>query len=145
MLNPAFSNANINGLLSLGNNWTKCERGEFNIADTYVQPVWLGGPGNTMTSLMLSFYIPTGSYKTTIVTLPVVGPVQTVSASNTGYGFWTNQNQGVVYLPCPTRLAIETLTGNPSEGETSTLRLVESHMELGRREYSRSLRTRISC
>jgi len=43
------------------------------------------------------------------VTLPVVGPVQTLSASNTGYGFWTNQNQGALYIYpwSDQRLAIE--------------------------------------
>jgi hypothetical protein len=111
MLNPTFSNANINGLLSLGNRTGRSvSAGEFNIADTYVQPVWLGWTGKHYdVSYAYGFYIPTGTYKTTIVTLPVVGPVQTLSASNTGYGFWTNQNQGALYLYpwSDQRLAIE--------------------------------------
>jgi hypothetical protein len=111
MLNPAFSNANINGLLSLGNRTGRSvSAGEFNIADTYVQPVWLGWTGKHYdVSYAYGFYIPTGAYKTTIVTLPVVGQVQTQSASNTGYGFWTNQNQGALYIYpwSDQRLAIE--------------------------------------
>jgi len=111
MLNPTFSNANINGLLSLENRTGRSvSAGEFNIADTYVQPVWLGWTGKHYdVSYAYGFYIPTGTYKTTIVTLPVVGPVQTLSASNTGYGFWTNQNQGALYLYpwSDQRLAIE--------------------------------------
>jgi len=111
MLNPTFSNANIDGLLSLGNRTGRSvSAGEFNIADTYVQPVWLGWTGKHYdVSYAYGFYIPTGTYKTTIVTLPVVGPVQTLSASNTGYGFWTNQNQGALYLYpwSDQRLAIE--------------------------------------
>jgi len=111
MLNPTFSNANIDGLLSLGNRTGRSvSAGEFNIADTYVQPVWLGWTGKHYdVSYAYGFYIPTGTYKTTIVTLPVVGPVQTLSASNTGYGFWTNQNQGALYIYpwSDQRLAIE--------------------------------------
>jgi len=111
MLNPTFSNANIDGLLSLGNRTGRSvSAGEFNIADTYVQPVWLGWTGKHYdVSYAYGFYIPTGTYKTTIVTLPVVGPVQTLSTSNTGYGFWTNQNQGALYLYpwSDQRLAIE--------------------------------------
>lgn len=111
MLNPSFSNANIDGLLSLGNrSGRSVSAGEFNIADTYVQPVWLGWTGKHYdVSYAYGFYIPTGTYKTTIVTLPAVGPVQTLSASNTGYGFWTNQNQGALYIYpwSDQRLAIE--------------------------------------
>jgi hypothetical protein len=111
ILNPAFSNANINGLLSSGNRTGRSvSAGEFNIADTYVQPVWLDWTGKHYdVSYAYGFYIPTGTYKTTIVTLPVAGPVQTLSASNTGYGFWTNQNQGALYIYpwSDQRLAIE--------------------------------------
>ena len=115
MLNPSFSNANINGLLSLENRTGRSvSTGEFNIADTYVQPVWLGWTGRHYdVSYAYGFYVPTGTYKTTTVTLPVVGFVQTLSASNTGYGFWTNQNQGALYIYpwSDQRLAIEnTLT-----------------------------------
>ena len=111
MINPTFSNASINGLLSLGDRTGRSvSTGQFNIADTYVQPVWLGWTGKHYDlGYSYGFYIPTGSYKTTIVTLPVVGPVQTASASNTGYGFWTNQNQGSFYIYpwSDQRLAIE--------------------------------------
>jgi len=111
MLNPAFSNANINGLLSLGNGTGRSVSvGQFNIADTYVQPVWLDWAGKHYdATYSYGFYVPTGTYKTTTVTLPVAGPVQTLSASNTGYGFWTNQNQGALYIYpwADQRLAIE--------------------------------------
>jgi hypothetical protein len=111
ILNPAFSNANINGLLSLGNRTGRSvSAGEFNIADTYVQPVWLDWTGKHYdVAYGYGFYIPTGSYKATTVILPVVGPVHTLSAGNTGYGFWTNQNQGALYIYpwSDQRLAIE--------------------------------------
>ena len=111
MVNPTFSNANIDGLLSIGNRVGRSvSAGDFNISDTYVQPVWLGWTGKHYDiSYAYGFYIPTGTYKTTIVNVPVVGPVQTLSASNTGYGFWTNQNQGALYIYpwSDQRLAIE--------------------------------------
>jgi hypothetical protein len=113
MLAPAFSNANINGLLSLGERTGRSvSAGQFNISDTYVEPVWLDWAGKHYdVSYGYGFYIPTGSYKTTTVTLPVIGPVQTLSANNTGYGFWTNQNQGALYVYpwSDQRLAIENI------------------------------------
>jgi hypothetical protein len=100
MLNPTFSNANIDGLLSIGDRvGRRVSSGDLHIADTYVQPVWLDWTGNHYdVSYTYGFYMPTGTYQTTVVQVPLVGPVQTLSASNTGYGFWTNQSQGALYL-----------------------------------------------
>jgi len=111
MLNPTFSNASINGLVSIGNRTARSvSTGGFGIADTYVQPVWLGWTGKHYdVSYAYGFYMPTGTYKTAIVTLPVIGSVQTQSAANTGSGFWTNQNQGALYIYpwSDQRLAVE--------------------------------------
>jgi hypothetical protein len=61
--------------------------------------VWLGWGGKKYDiACGYGFYIPSGKYKTTTVTLPVVGPVTAEAADNIGYGFWTNQNQGSLYL-----------------------------------------------
>jgi hypothetical protein len=111
MVNPTFSNANINGLLSLANRTGRSlSTGQFNISDTYVEPVWLDWGGKHYdVAYGYGFYIPTGVYKVTTVTLPVIGSVQAQSPDNTGYGFWTNQNQGSFYIYpwSDQRLAIE--------------------------------------
>jgi hypothetical protein len=97
---PTFSNTSINGALSSASGVGRSAgAGQFNVGDTFVQPVWLGWGGKKYdVAYGYGFYIPSGKYKTTTVTLPVVGPVTAEAADNIGYGFWTNQNQGSLYL-----------------------------------------------
>jgi hypothetical protein len=97
---PTFANASLNGMLSsasgVGRN---ASTAQFNVGDIFVQPVWLGWGGKHYDlAYGYGFYIPAGKYKTTTVTLPVVGPVTAEAADNIGLGFWTNQNQGALYL-----------------------------------------------
>jgi hypothetical protein len=97
---PSFSNNSINGTLSsIDGAGRSVATGQFNIGDIFVQPLWLGWTGKKYDiSYGYGFYIPAGKYKTTTVTLPVVGAVRTEAADNVGLGFWTNQNQGAIYL-----------------------------------------------
>ena len=112
---PSFSNTSINGTLSSINGIGRSASvGQFNIGDIFVQPLWLGWTGDHYDiSYGYGFYIPAGKYQTTTVTLPVIGPVTAEAPDNIGLGFWTNQNQGAVYLYpwADKRMAIEnTLT-----------------------------------
>jgi hypothetical protein len=97
---PTFSNNNISGTLSrLTGTGQTASAGQFNIGDIFVQPVWLGWAGKHYdASYGYGFYIPSGKYKTTTATLPVIGAVEMEAADNIGLGFWTNQNQGALYL-----------------------------------------------
>jgi len=100
LLAPTFTNASLNGVLSAGvGAGRSASTGQFNVGDIFVQPVWLGWTGtHTDISYGYGFYIPSGKYQINTFTLPVVGPVRAEAADNTGYGFWTNQNQGALYL-----------------------------------------------
>ncbi len=108
---PAFTNSSINGALSSASGvGGSISAGQFNIGDIFVQPVWLGWHGKHYdVAYGYGFYVPAGKYRTKTVTVPVIGPVKTESPDNTGLGFWTNQNQGAVYLYpwADKRLAIE--------------------------------------
>jgi hypothetical protein len=97
---PTFSNASINGMLSSATGAGRsASTGQFNIGDIFVEPVFLGWSGaHYHVSYGYGFYIPSGKYKTTTVTLPVVGSVTAEAPDNIGLGFWTNQNQGALYL-----------------------------------------------
>ena len=97
---PTFSNASVNGMLSsVSGAGRSASAAQFNVGDIFVQPVWLGWTGKHYdASYGYGFYIPSGKYKTTTVNLPVVGPVTAEAADNIGLGFWTNQNQGALYL-----------------------------------------------
>jgi hypothetical protein len=99
-LSPTFSNNSINGALSsVSGVGRSASTGQFNIGDIFVQPLWLGWTGKHYDiSYGYGFYIPSGKYQTTTVSLPVVGPVNAEAADNVGLGFWTNQNQGALYL-----------------------------------------------
>ncbi len=110
---PTFTNTSINGLLSSASRAGRsASAAQFNVGDIFVQPVWLGWSGKHYDiSYGYGFYIPSGKYKTTTVTLPIVGSVKSEGADNTGLGFWTNQNQGSVYIYpwSDKRLALESL------------------------------------
>ena len=111
LVNPSFSNGNISAKLAFEDRTGQsASTGQFNISDTFVQPLWLDWNGKHYdVSYGYGFYIPTGKFKSATVTVPVIGPVYTEAADNTGYGFWTNQNQGAVYIYpwSDQRLAIE--------------------------------------
>lgn len=96
---PSFVNVNpsasISTIIGSGRNPSASQ---FNVGDLFVMPVWLG---LTLTnwdfSLGYGFYAPVGTYNTSTITLPIVGPVKYASADNTGLGFWTHQIQGSTY------------------------------------------------
>jgi len=97
----SLSNTSVNGTLSnltIGAKQSLESSTQFTIGDTFVQPLWLGWSGKHYDiSYGYSFYIPSGKYHTEMMTTPV-GPVRGESPDNVGFGFWTNQNQGAVYL-----------------------------------------------
>jgi hypothetical protein len=97
---PTFANASLNGILSSASGVGRSpSTAQFNVGDIFVQPVWLGWTGKHYDiAYGYGFYIPSGKYKTTTVTLPAAGPVTAEAADNIGLGFWTNQNQGAFYL-----------------------------------------------
>jgi len=97
---PAFTNTSINGLISAaGRAGHSASAGQFNVGDTFVQPVWLGWTRKHFDAAYgYGFYIPSGKYKIDTVTLPAVGAVRVEAPDNTGFGFWTNQNQGAFYI-----------------------------------------------
>jgi hypothetical protein len=99
-VSPTFSNSSINGLISSATGAGRsASTGQFNIGDILVEPVWLGWSGKHYhVSYGYGFYIPSGKYKTTTVTLPAVGSVTAEAVDNIGLGFWTHQNQGALYL-----------------------------------------------
>lgn len=97
----SLSNTSVNGTLSnltISAKQPSDTGTQFGIGDTFVQPLWLGWSGKRYDiSYGYSFYIPSGRYHTEMMTTPV-GPVRVESPDNVGFGFWTNQNQGAVYL-----------------------------------------------
>lgn len=97
---PTFTNTNINALLSAaGGAGRSASTGQFHVGDIYVQPIWLGWARKHFDAgYAYGFYIPSGKYSIETVTVPGVGPVRVEAANNTGFGFWTNQNQGALYL-----------------------------------------------
>ncbi len=108
---PTFQNTSLSGLISnLTSAGLSAKAGQFNVGDTFVQPVWLGWSGKHYdVGYGYGFYIPSGKYQVTTATLPKVGDVSVEAPDNTGLGFWTNQNQGTVYLYpwADRRLAVE--------------------------------------
>jgi hypothetical protein len=97
---PTFSNNSINATISRSTGaGLSSSAGQFNMGDIFVQPLWLGWSGKHYdVSYGYAFYIPSGKYDTTTRDLPIVGPVKIEASDNIGYGFWTNQNQGSLYL-----------------------------------------------
>jgi hypothetical protein len=115
LITPTFTNASLNGLITGANTaGLGLKAGQFNLGDLYVQPVWLGWAGKHYdAAYSYGFYIPTGKYKINTVTVPGVGSARIEALDNTGLGFWTNQNQGSLYIYpwADKRLAIQnTLT-----------------------------------
>jgi hypothetical protein len=96
---PSFvsgnSSASISTIIGSGRNPSFSQ---FGVGDLLVQPVWFG---LTLTNwdfaLGYGFYAPVGTYNTSTITLPIVGPVKYASPDNTGLGFWTQQFQGSAY------------------------------------------------
>ncbi len=108
---PTFQNASLSGLISnISGAGQSAKAGQFNVGDIFVQPVWLGWSGKHYdVGYGYGFYIPSGKYKVRTVTLPKVGNIAAEAADNTGLGFWTDQNQGSIYLYpwADRRLAVE--------------------------------------
>jgi hypothetical protein len=95
MLNPSFANTSLGGLLSRAEGaGLNISTGQFNVGDTFVEPVWLDWTGKHYDVVAnYGFYIPTGKYNITTVNVPVVGPVRVASLDNVGLGFWENQTR----------------------------------------------------
>jgi hypothetical protein len=112
-ITPSFTNASINGLVSSAiGDGVSASTGQFNAGDIFVQPVWLDWGGKHYdVSYGYGFYIPSGSYKVSTIPVPVIGDVRVASPSNTGLGFWENQNQGAFYYYpwADKRMAVESL------------------------------------
>ena len=110
---PSFTNVALNGLVSaVTGAGLSASTGQFNAGDLFVQPLWLDWSGKHYDlTFGYGFYIPSGSYKIATVEVPGIGELRTTSPSNTGLGFWENQNQGsFYYYPwADKRMAIETL------------------------------------
>ncbi len=108
---PTFTNTSINGLISAADRAGRsASTGQFNVGDTFVQPLWLGWSGKHFeAAYAYGFYIPSGKYRIDTLAVPRVGAVRVEAPDNTGFGFWTNQNQGALYIyPWPDRrLAIQ--------------------------------------
>ncbi len=100
IVTPSFANASLNGLLSAASGAARsASAGQFNVGDTFVQPIWLGWTRKHVdVAYGYGFYIPSGKYSIGTVDLPGAGSVRVEAADNTGFGFWTNQNQGAVYI-----------------------------------------------
>ena len=96
---PTFANASLGGTLSRTEGaGVNASRGQFNIGDTFVAPIWLDWSGKKYDlGWNYAFYIPTGKYTINTLDVPVVGPVRVASADNIGLGFWENQTQDIFY------------------------------------------------
>jgi len=110
-ITPTFTNASLNGLVSteLGTGLS-ASAGQFNVGDIFVEPLWLQWSGKHYDfSYGYGFYIPAGKYEIVTVPVPVIGDVRVASPSNTGLGFWENQNQWASYIYpwADRRMAIE--------------------------------------
>ena len=99
-VSPAFTITGMNGLISAaGRAGRSATAGQFNIGSTFVEPVWLGWTRKHFDAAYGSgFYIPSGKYRIETVTVPDVGALRVEAPDNTGFGFWTNQNQGAFYI-----------------------------------------------
>ncbi len=105
-----FSNTSLGAsLTTVTGTGRSAKTSEFNIADCFVQPVWLGWSiPHWDVTVGYGFYAPIGKYGTEQLTLPVIGEVTVEKPDNIGLGFWTNQFQGAgAYFPWPDkRMAI---------------------------------------
>lgn len=99
-LSPSFANTSIGASLDTARGFGGSVRaGSFDVADLFVQPIWLGwSPAHWDFALGYGFYAPTGRYDTRTMNFPLLGRSITVaSPDNIGLGFWTNQFQGSGY------------------------------------------------
>ncbi|RPJ38489.1 MAG: hypothetical protein EHM21_16785, partial [Chloroflexi bacterium] len=99
-VSPTFTNTSLNALISRATGAGRsASTAQFNVGDIFAQPVWLGwSKKHYEIAYGYGFYIPSGKYTIETVNLPVAGPVRVEAANNTGFGFWTNQNQGALYI-----------------------------------------------
>jgi hypothetical protein len=97
---PSFANTSIGASIDTVRGFGRSVgAGTFDIADTFVSPIWLGwSPKHWDFALDYGFYAPTGRYNTQTMTFPRIGRSVTVaSPDNIGLGLWTNQFQGSGY------------------------------------------------
>ena len=95
-ISPSFSDSSVAASLSTASGTGRSAEGShFDMADLFVQPLWLGWTQEYWDfALGYGFYAPTGHYDTETISLPVVGPVTVEASDNIGLGFWTHQFQG---------------------------------------------------
>jgi hypothetical protein len=96
---PSWANASLGAQLSRTEGaGVNAGRGQFNIGDTYIVPLWLDWTGKKYDiGFNYGFYIPTGKYTINTLNVPIVGPVRVASPDNIGLGFWENQTQFIDY------------------------------------------------
>jgi hypothetical protein len=99
MIAPSFANASLGATLSRTEGaGASAAKGQFNIGDTFIVPLWLDWSGKKYdVGFNYGFYIPTGKYTLNTVNVPIVGPVRVASPDNIGLGFWENQTQFIDY------------------------------------------------
>jgi len=101
-----FANTSIGAsLTTVTGSGRSFETSQFNFADMFVQPIWLGWKKpNWDIALGYGVYAPTGKYNTEEIVIPIVGEITAEASDNIGLGFWTNQIQGACsYYPWPDR------------------------------------------
>jgi len=82
---PSISQASVGSSISAANRDLDYDDDNTGLADTFVQPLWLGWSGESHElSLGLGFYVPTGEYEAD-------------ADDNIGLGFWTAQVQASGY------------------------------------------------
>lgn len=101
-----FANTSFGASLSTATGTGRSiEESQFNIADMFVQPLWLGwNRPHWSAALGYGLYAPVGKYETQIVEIPNVGQFTAEAPDNIGLGFWTHQIQGAgTWYPWPDR------------------------------------------
>ena len=95
-ISPSFSDSSVAASLTTASGTGRSAEGsQFDVADMFVQPLWLGWTQEHWDfALGYGFYAPTGRYGTETITLPIVGPITVEASDNIGLGFWTHQFQG---------------------------------------------------
>ncbi len=95
-ISPSFSDSSVAASLTTASGTGRSAEGsQFDAADLFVQPLWLGWTQEHWDfALGYGFYAPTGRYGTETVDLPIVGPITVEASDNIGLGFWAHQFQG---------------------------------------------------
>jgi hypothetical protein len=92
---PTFANTSLGAALSEETgHGVNPSTSSYGIGDMYVQPLWLDWTLEHFDfAFGAGFYAPTGKYDVHAVSEPRIPPIKVESASNIGFGFWTEQTQ----------------------------------------------------